>query len=268
MAIAISTSVRCNSRLEKALSDIEKAGFESIDLLAIDGWVHVHTRDLVSQYDETVSRLDSLLRQHHLKPIILNTGVASQLHHRSDEINAQRTREIDALIRLMKHYDIQIAAIQPRNTDPQRPYDDVFRDCVATLQEQIAAGAAAGVIFALELHVRSPFETFEQARRLLEAMPDIPLVYDPSHFVMQGIDLRETEWLMDNARHTHLRDAAPGQLQMPFGKGAVNFDWVLQALKDRGYLGNFSIEYLETDDFDVLDSSRKLYDKIASYFPV
>lgn len=267
MTIAISTSVRCNSTLERALEDIEKAGFQLIDLLAIDGWVHVHTRDLVSQYDETVNRLDSLLCQYPLKPIILNTGVAAQLHHRSDETNIQRRFEIDALIRLMHHYQIQTAAIQPRNADPQRPYDDIFDDCVATLYEQIAAGKEAGVIFALELHVRSPFETFEQARRLLDAIPDLPLVYDPSHFVMQGIDPRETEWLMSNARHAHLRDAAPGKLQMPFGTGAVDFDWVLRALKDHGYSGNFSIEYLETDEFDVFDSSRKLHEKIAEYFP-
>ncbi len=267
MAIAISTSVRCNSPLEKALTDIEKADFSLIDLLVIDGWVHINTRDLVGNYDDTVSRLDALLQQHHLKPIILNTGVGAQLHQRSEAINAQRMREIDGLTRLMHHYNIQIAAIQPRNTDPQRPYDEVFRDCVATLQEQIAAGKKAGVTFALELHTRSPFETFEQSRRLLEAIPDLPLIYDPSHIVMQRIDLRETEWLMANARHAHLRDAALNQMQVPFGSGDVDFDWVLRALKDQGYAGNFSIEYLETEEFDVLDSSRRLYDKIAQYFP-
>lgn len=100
-----------------------------------------------------------------------------------------------------------------------------------------------------------------------DAIPDIPLIYDPSYFIMQDIDLRETEWLMVNARHVHLRDAAPKQMQVEFGKGAVDFDWVLRTLKDHGYSGNFSIEYLETDGFDVLNSSHKLYDKIAKYFP-
>jgi sugar phosphate isomerase/epimerase len=84
---------------------------------------------------------------------------------------------------------------------------------------------------------------------------------------MQGIDLHETEWLMRNARLVHLRDAAPGRLQTPFGAGAVDFDWVLQALKEHGYRGNLSIEYLETDEFDVLDSSQRLYNKIADHFP-
>ncbi len=77
MAIACSTSVRCGRLLEEALTDIQKLGFGKIDILTIDGWVHVNTTDLA--------------------------------------------------------------------------------DCVETLKEQISIGTEAGVTFALELHVNSPF---------------------------------------------------------------------------------------------------------------
>lgn len=269
MAIACSTSIRCNSSLENALSDIKRMGFHNIDLLAIDGWVHVHTRDLVRQYDRVVTDLDNLLGKYGLKPIALNTGVSAQLHHRSEVINSQRLEEVAALIRLMKHYGITLAAIQPRNTDPSRLWEDVLKDCVATLRDQVGAGRTAGVIFALELHIHSPFETLAQARRLLEAMPEVPLVYDPSHFAMQGIDIKETTWLMKHASHVHLRDAAVGKMQVPYGQGLIDFDWLLSALKERGYLGGFSIEYLEPDqrDFDLSDSVLRLRDKISEYFP-
>lgn len=267
MAIACSTLVRCASPLERALADIAAMGFARIDLLVIDGWVHVHTRDLADQFDQTVAGIDRLLRQHNLMPIALNTGVGPQLHQRSPAINARRIREVEALIRCMQHYGITIAAIQPRNADRDRPWDEVLRDCVATLREQTAMGRAAGITFALELHVNSPFETLDQARRLLAELPDLPLVYDPSHFVMQGIDLKETGWLIDYAHHVHLRDAAPGKLQVPFGTGAIDFDWLLGTLRERGYQGHFSIEYLETDEFDALESALRLYETIARYFP-
>jgi len=98
-------------------------------------------------------------------------------------------------------------------------------------------------------------------------MPEMPLVYDPTHFVMQGIDIRETAWLMERAIHVHLRDAAPGKIQEHFGKGAVDFDWVLRTLKDNGYEGHFSIEYLEDENMDVLEDAKRARDAVAQYFP-
>jgi sugar phosphate isomerase/epimerase len=78
--------------------------------------------------------------------------------------------------------------------------------------------------------------------------------------------MHETEWLLDHARHVHVRDAAKDQMQGPYGTGDVDFDWLFAALKERQYTGDFSIEYLETDAFDVLASARRLYDRLQSEF--
>jgi len=266
MSIACSTAVRSQEPLTEALSTIEKLGFDKVDLLAIDGWAHVDTQDLADSWEPTLDRVDRLLCRHHLRPIALNTGVSPQLHHRSPEANARRRREIGGLIRLAEHYGVDVAAIQPRNADPDRPWEAVLTDCVETLREQKAAGDASGVTFALELHVRSPFETPAQARALCDAMPEMPLVYDPTHYVMQGLELAATEWLMDHAAHVHLRDAAPGELQTHFGEGAVDFDWLLNTLKDRGYQGHFSIEYLQMKGMDVLEDVLRTRDAIAEHF--
>jgi sugar phosphate isomerase/epimerase len=265
MAVACSTSIRSGSSLEKALADIASIGIPQVDLLAIDGWVHIHPSDLVRDFDGTVAKVDSFLKQYGLTPIALNTGVGPQLHDRSDAANERRMRETDALIRLMQHYSITLAALQPRNPDPSRPYAEVLQDCIATLCEQVDAGRAAGITFALELHINSPFKTLEQAQMLLDALPDLPLIYDPSHFVMQGIDLKETLWLLPYAAHVHLRDADRNKMQVPFGTGAIDFDWLLGVLKDSGYAGNFSIEYLQFDEFDVLSSVRQLYERLLTY---
>ena len=267
MAIACSTSVFAGSSLEEALRGIAGLGFRQFDLLAIDGWIHVHTSELAERPDEVYARLDALLAETGLQPLAANTGVGPQLHHRDSATNERRAREIAALVRFLQRYGISIAAIQPRQGDPDRPWEAVLADCVTTLREQFAAGDAAGIDFLLELHVRSPFETLEQARRLVEAMPEVRFVYDPTHYACQGIDLRETEWLMERTGHIHLRDAAPGQLQAPFGAGAVDFDWVLGTLSDRGYAGHFSLEYFPSTDFDVADSVHRLRDKIVEHFP-
>lgn len=268
MAVACSTSLGHKLPLTGALARIARLGFRRVDLLSIDGWVHVNTRDLAERWEETTAGVDRALAEAALVPLATNSGVSPQLHHRSSAVNAARLCEVEALVRWMNHLGITVAAIQPRQGDPARPWEDVLADCVATLREQFAVGSSGGVRFGLELHVNSPFETAEQARRLLEAMPEVTFVYDPTHAVCQGLDVRETEWVMDHAVHVHLRDAAPGQLQTAYGEGGVDFDWVLTRLRDRGYTGHFSIEYFDAPEFDVDASVLRLRDHIARYFAV
>lgn len=121
MAVACSTSVRCNSPLETALTDIAAAGFNAIDLLAIDGWVHVNTSDLAAHFEQAIVPVDVLLRRYKLRPIAINSGVGPQLHDRTPEANTRRTHEIAALVKLMQHLDVSIAAVQPRQPDKTRP---------------------------------------------------------------------------------------------------------------------------------------------------
>lgn len=267
MAVACSTSYRCGSPLEKALADISGMGFRHVDLLTIDGWAHVNTQDLADKWEPTITNLDALLKKYQLKPIATNSGVSQQLHHRTPEKNARRIEETQALVRLMKHYGISVAAIQPRSADRERPWNDVLADCVATLRDQKAVADAAGVRLALELHIHSPFETLDQAKTFMEAMPEMPVVYDPTHFVMQGLDIRQTGWLMKKAGHVHIRDAGKGLIQEHLGQGLVDFDWVLNSLKDRGYKGHISIEYLESKEQDFRDDVMRLRDLILRIFP-
>lgn len=265
--IACSTSIRCNSPLDAALAEVAQLRFANVDVLTIGTWAHVNINHLADDTEPTVARVESLLAQHRLKPVAMNTGTSVQLHDRSDAAKERRGREIDALIAMMKRLGVTVAAIQPLQRAKDRDPIDALRDAAETVREQVAQGAKAGVRFALELHVHSPFETMDEARRLIEIYPDVPLVYDPTHYVMQGVPLRETEWLMDRAIHAHVRDAAKGKIQTPLGEGEVDFDWMLRALKDRGYGGGFSIEYLETKDFDASASARKLADLVARHFP-
>jgi sugar phosphate isomerase/epimerase len=262
--VACSTSIGCGTDLENALLRIDQVGSSFVDLLAIDGWVHVHPSRLVQNFDAEASELEYKLANRKL--ICMNTGVGPQLHDRSEVAKERRTAETQALIQLMKRTNVDLAAIQPRNPDPSRPWTDVLEDCVQSLQDQFELAKAAGVAFALELHVNSPFETFEQAHQLIKRMPDVPLVYDPTHFVMQGANLNETAWMLPHTKHVQLRDAAKGQIQVPFGTGDVDFDWLFGSLKDAGYAGRFSVEYLDTNDFDVVSSAKQLYEKLAANF--
>ena len=267
MAIACSTSVFSRSTLEEALKGVHRLGFRNIDLLLIDGWVHVNTTDLARDYEGTLARVDALLKQYALTPVAFNSGVSPLLHDRSKQGCAQREAQVKALIRLMNHYHVSVAAVQPRNPDPGRPRDQVLRDSASTMRDMVEMAVGTGITFALECHSGSIVETMAEVQEMMRLVPELRFAYDPTHFVMNGIALQDTLPLMEKSVQVHLRDAAPGAMQARFGQGAVDFDWILTQLQARDYQGHFSIEYLEQEGHDLSADVLGLRDKIAEFFP-
>jgi sugar phosphate isomerase/epimerase len=71
---------------------------------------------------------------------------------------------------------------------------------------------------------------------------------DFSHVVASGGD--PTEFVARFAtriEHVHIRDAAPGNINLSVGRGTVDFSTGLKVLADAGFAGHFSLE-LETRD--------------------
>ena len=264
MRIACSTSVFCRSSLEEAVSGARQLGFTDMDLLVIEGWVHVNPSDLAADPEGTTARVDAVLGEHGVRPIALNAGLGVLLHDRSAAACERRHRETEALARFAQHYGIGVSGMQPSLTGLDGPPEELFRDSVASLAQMVQVAEPRGLTLALECHVRSVFETLPEALRLVDEAPWLSFAYDPSHFVMAGIDLRETLPLLRRAGHVHLRDAAAGRMQAPMGEGEVDFDWLFGALRDAGYAGDASIEYLESDDMDVRDDVRRLRDLAAA----
>jgi sugar phosphate isomerase/epimerase len=135
--------------------------------------------------------------------------------------------------------------------------DDVLAGEVATIGEFIKTAEEYGVCLAIEPHYNTPFQTLEQVDELLAAVPALKVAYDPSHFAMQEIDLRETAKYLDRAAHVHVRDAAPGKMQAKVGEGTVGFAWLVGELKSRGYDGALSVEYLPGNE-DQLPRMREV----------
>ena len=101
-------------------------------------------------------------------------------------------------------------------------------------------------------------------RELVQHVADAVFAFDPSHLVGEGIDLHQVGWILERSAHVHLRDAVPGQVQVPMGSGTVDFDWILKTLRSRSYDGFVAVEYIDTDEFDVVDSSRRLAEHLRT----
>jgi sugar phosphate isomerase/epimerase len=82
----------------------------------------------------------------------------------------------------------------------------------------------------------------------------VRIVMDFSHIVASGSDPREfVVRFADRIAHVHIRDAAPGNINLSVGRGRVDFPRGLKALADAGYAGHFALE-LETRD--ITDADR------------
>lgn len=242
MTLSCSTSA-FKGPLEDALPAIARLGFSHVDLIAIPQWNHVSLPALVSSFDEEAGRVERLLDEHRLQVSALNMAFAHP-HQRNDELNARRIAQAKAAAKLMNRLGVKIASFYPGYKVDDRPWDDVLRDTVATINELTAVAGAAGVTFAIEPHFSTPVQTVDQIRKLFAALPGLRIAYDPSHFAMQRINLRDTAFMLDRTVHVHVRDAAPDKMCVPPGTGTVDFKWLLSALKKRGYDAFVTIEYL------------------------
>lgn len=266
VSIACSTTVVSDLPLDAGLGKIAEMGFEHVDMLAMDGWAHISPQNLADRCDEALTQIDEVFARHGLDLVALNASPSTAIDVRDPSTNARRMAETRGLIHLMRHRKIRTASLQPKCAVKNLPWEATLSAAVDTFREQTEMAAAAGVVFGVELHQGSKFETMEQARQLLDAVPALAVVYDPSHPVMQGVDIREHAWLFERTAHVHLRDADLNRMCVEFGKGLVDFEWILKTLRNRNYHGHISIEYLINDDYDVFDSTRRLFDLVKRHF--
>ena len=217
MRIIGSTSAWKND-LDHALARLRALGFDEVDLIAIESWGLVSLAALVKDFEREASRVEALLSKHGLRAASVNAAFSPDLHDRADAAgNISRLNEVRALARLMMRLGITTGAHYPGYVaDWKNDADGVWRDTTTSLREiQMVLAEFSGTRLAPELHYRTPFESPAAARRLLREFPELPYTYEPSHFIVQGIDWRETGDLLDGAAHVHLRGCAPNRLQAP-----------------------------------------------------
>ena len=257
--ILCSSSVRTRVPFEQAMADIGGAGFRDIDLLAINTWAHINPAVLAADYDAVTARAEAVFIKRGLTVRSMNVGFTRQLYDRSPESVGQNLRECEAVCRFMNYFGAGAAALQPLGIDPARDRGEALDDCIASLADYYECAGRYGIKLGIELHVNSHFESRDAIDRLFSKIPDAGVAYDPSHFVAQGADIRESEFIMKNSVNAHLRDSAPGDdLQTPLGAGAVDFEWIADKLAAHNYRGHYSIEYLDNEKWDALGEAVKL----------
>ena len=237
---------------EEALRRIAELGFEAVDLICIPGFGHLDAAALADDEDGYGAQVEAWLHTAGLTPVAVNCAF-SRMYVRGDSgQNKERRRQMRAVTRLMRRLGVKVGSFFPGGREPADTmvWEDVLAGEVESARELMDASSEQDVRFGVELHANTPFETIEQGTRLLEALPELGVAYDPSHFAMQGINLEDTVPFLDRAIHVHLRDAAPGRMHVALGEGTVDFNWVLDRVRERPAVEHVSLEYLPAFEGD------------------
>jgi len=252
MKIIASTSA-FKDDLDHALETLARLGFEEVDLIAIGSWGLVSVEALVEDFDAELARVQGLLSKHGLRAVSMNTAFSPQLFDREDAAqNEARREQVRAVCRFMKAMEIPLAAHYPGHiADWKNDPEGVWKGTVKSLREIQSISKEFGVTLAPEIHFKTPFEAPADARRLLGEIPGLPYTYEPSHFIVNGVDYTTTVDLLEGAKHCHLRTSGEGQIQCAAADNFEPLDWMMSKLKERNYTGIVSIEYLPGADFDV-----------------
>jgi sugar phosphate isomerase/epimerase len=166
------------------------------------------------------------------------------------DARAENTADFKAVLRFCKAVGSPTVFILPGVLNPGQGRKAALAETVESLKPLVAAAADAGLTLCLEPHVHSYLETPALAAEMCERAKGAKLALDYAHFTVIGYRQEEIDALAPYAGHVHLRQARPGALQTKLEEGTINFSDVFATLRDAGYGGALSCEYVNQTYFD------------------
>ncbi len=230
---SLSFSKRSLNEALKALADL---GFSFVDIGAMEGWAHLRPSEMAEQPQKVAETVRQLCKQVGLTPVALNVGLGT------NDLAEQKHR-LRGVCAVAKALQVPVVTLgtNPRGTPLEREVER-WRQLVAVAKE-------FGITLAFEPHFFQLAEEPKVAHALVQQVEGLRITLDPSHFAIQGLRLADYRSLLPYVAHVHLRDAGNSgweTVQVPVGKGCVEFSALIRALREVGYNGALSCEYIDT----------------------
>jgi sugar phosphate isomerase/epimerase len=197
------------------------------------------------------------------------TGLADRAMSEAGAL-AANLADLEPVLRFARALGVPTLFLLPGVARPGASRARLLADSAAAFRAMVARAAAAGVTLTVEPHVggllASPAETLD----FLEAAPGLRLTLDHAHFACLGYAQPAIDALIPHAAHVHLRQARPGALQAKWGEGTLDFDRLVEALREQGYAGALSVEYVHqaymgTLSDDVLTETVRMRDLLRGH---
>ncbi|MDD2958704.1 MAG: sugar phosphate isomerase/epimerase [Lachnospiraceae bacterium] len=229
-------SARSKMDFEEAMKSIAYLGYDSAECF----------NQIVDIYEDAEDEFDQVIKSNKLSFDCIYIYITDDFE--TDKKNAEKC------FRFMKRHNIPYANLQ---TSP-RPLDRKMTE--AELKEEIekakiigCMGKEYGVTVCLHPHLDTHIQYEEEIEQLVQrtSKEEIALCFDTAHLEAANMDSAEMiKKYADRIAYMHLKDLAPESEMIAthfdrfraLGKGMLNFDRVLYALKEIGYDGNLCVE--------------------------
>jgi L-ribulose-5-phosphate 3-epimerase len=216
--------------LDDALAGIAAAGYRSVELSAVPGWTeHVQ----LNGSDELRRKLEA------------NGLTAVSLSAHSDLTTDDGLDHGVRAVRWAADFGIPIVNTAIGGHASQEESEKAFLDNVGALAD---AAEDAGVVVALEIH-GDIMASGEKTLPLLEKIgrDSIKVNYDTANveFYSGAKAVDDLPAIAPHLAHVHLKDTTGGKGNWNFpalGTGVVEFERVLEILREAGYDGPYSVE--------------------------
>jgi sugar phosphate isomerase/epimerase len=161
----------------------------------------------------------------------------------SNQAISQNLDDLKSAVSFAKAAGAPSVFILPGMINPGQSRSQAITQSAEALKPMVEAGKNVDVDVLIEPHARSILNSPTTTRALVDAVPGLKIVLDPSHFVAMGYRQEEIDPLADITGHVHLRQAKPGVIQCKMEEGIVDFSGLFGALRDAGYGGWLCSEY-------------------------
>ncbi len=237
---------------EHAIQLVAMMEFEGIDIGLMGGRSHVRPEDVRSDIPKWSGILSDRVRSAGLKVADLFVIPWTDFERMApNHPDARQRNDAAALFRDMLELAVGINAdgitILPGIDWPGESHEDCLQRASQELAWRAEEAAKVGLRFSVEAHTGSVVGSPAQAARLIEMTPGLKLTLDYSHFVVQGMDEAEIDPLIRHAGHFHARGVRQGQLQAPVKDNSLDYNRVVDLLRQEGYDGWIAVEYVWTE---------------------
>jgi sugar phosphate isomerase/epimerase len=270
LSIAIQSLRSCG--LEEAAGIATALGFEAMDLDGVMGTTLDRDGILRSDPGE-VRRVKSLRLA--IPNIHWTFRPGSGLPPINDPDPSERSRKREQIKRLAEfccEAGILSIMVLPGAFLPGQSASEAHRLSCDALNEFLLITQPAKVALMFEPHVGSSFESPTSAAWLAEHASGVGICLDYSHFICLGYTVPDVDPLIPYTTHVHLRQARSGLLQTELADGTINFALVLDKLRQAGYGGYLSVEYVHQQyigatNVDIITETVKMRDFVRRHLP-
>jgi sugar phosphate isomerase/epimerase len=259
---------------ELALDLIATLGFEGLNLVIWGTRSEVRPDQVQDDVARWAGRLEERVRSRGLEfadvvCIPANDYATLALNHPDP---AERERSF-AFFEDMLEFTARLGApgltMLPGIDWPHEGHEDSLARAAEVLPARIEAARGRGVGFSIEPHLGSVCQTPADAAWLCEAAPGLELTLDYTHFVAQGFEEVDVDSLLAQTRHIHARGGASGRLQVSFADNSIDYERIVDLLREADYEGFVAVEYVwheaeGLNEVDVLSETVILRDRLQA----